>query len=384
MTTKLRIGSLFTGTGALDRAVQNVLALNPAISTEVAWFCDNMAASKQLLEFHYPHIPNVGDVTQVDWNLLTHDPTYPNYGPIDVLTAGFPCQDVSHAGKRAGLGEDTRSGLWARACEAIDALRPRLVVLENVSGLRSTQAGTSTMEYCSECVGEAPKHRPLRALGRVLGDLAEIGYDAAWTSVRASDIGAPHRRERVFIIAWPSTSDPHVSLGSFGTGLQQGDSSGVGWRRSNDSTGETERLALFPTPAVSDMGAGYTVEQWDEWTARMKAKHGNGNGHGNSLNIEAMRYPGPDFGKYAAAIERWESLLRPVPPPTAPSSAKSDFYNLNPVFVEWLMGYDEGFVTDPAIGLSRRAQIKMLGNGVVQQQAECAILDLLITMEETV
>ena len=130
-------------------------------------------------------------------------------------------------------------------------------------------------------------------------------------------------------------------------------------------------MTLLPTPAVNDMGAGKTVEQWDEWTAKMQAAHGNGNGHGNSLAIEAIRHT--DFGPYAAAVARWEAIVgRPAPAPTEPGSNGKP--RLSPRFVEWMMGLPQGWVT--ATGVPRNAQLKALGNGVVPQQARLA-LDLL-------
>ncbi|MDV7391980.1 hypothetical protein RZS08_11520, partial [Arthrospira platensis SPKY1] len=132
----------------------------------------------------------------------------------------------------------------------------------------------------------------------------------------------------------------------------------------------TETIALLPTPAVNDMGAGKTVEQWDEWTAKMKAAHGNGNGngHGASLAIEALR--APDFGPYAAAVARWETVLgRPAPDPTEPGTNGQP--RLSPAFVQWMMGLPEGWVSDT--GIPPNAQLKALGNGVVPQQAALAL-----------
>jgi hypothetical protein len=96
-------------------------------------------------------------------------------------TGGFPCQDVSHAGKRAGLRPDTRTGLWSQMAYAIDQLRPALVVAENVRGLLSAEAH-SDLEPCPWCMGDGEGLSPLRALGAVLGDLADLGYDAAGTA----------------------------------------------------------------------------------------------------------------------------------------------------------------------------------------------------------
>jgi DNA (cytosine-5)-methyltransferase 1 len=121
---------------------------------------------------------------------------------VDILTGGFPCQDLSIAGRKAGIAEGTRSGLWSEFARAIDVIGPKLVVIENVRGLLSAKADNG-MEYPDEILGELKGKPALRAMGAVLGDLADLGYDARWSGVRASDAGAPHQRFRVFIVAYP-------------------------------------------------------------------------------------------------------------------------------------------------------------------------------------
>ena len=102
---------------------------------------------------------------------------------MEVLTAGFPCQDISGIGRRAGIQEGNRSGLWFDVARAVRALRPRLLVVENVAAIRY----------------------PGRGLDVVLGELAQAGYDAWWRCLRAADVGAPHYRERLFLLARPHT-----------------------------------------------------------------------------------------------------------------------------------------------------------------------------------
>jgi DNA (cytosine-5)-methyltransferase 1 len=187
------IGSLFSGYGGLDLAAEHVL------DARTVWTCDVDPAASRILRHRFPHAPNLGDITAVDWTCVP---------PVDVITGGFPCQDVSHAGARKGLGPGTRTGLWARMADAIDHLRPQLVIAENVRGLLSAPAD-SDVEPCPWCMGGAADGEPaLRALGSVLADLAELGYDAAWHSLRAADVGAPHGRFRVFVLAWPADGDP--------------------------------------------------------------------------------------------------------------------------------------------------------------------------------
>jgi DNA (cytosine-5)-methyltransferase 1 len=181
----MKIGSLFSGYGGLDMAVAE------HYQAEVAWHCEWDDAPSKILAKHYPDIPNYRDVTQVDFSQVEQ---------VDILTGGFPCQDLSVAGKRAGLKDGTRSGLWSEFARAIKTIQPRLVIIENVRGLLSAEAHCD-LEHCPMCMGDKPNEPPMRALGAVLGDLASLGYDARWTSVRAADANAPHSRFRVFIVA---------------------------------------------------------------------------------------------------------------------------------------------------------------------------------------
>lgn len=371
----MRIGSLFSGVGGLDMAVETYFG------AETVWHCEFDKHASAVLRSHYG-IHNYGDITKVDWASVPE---------VDILTGGFPCQDLSHAGKRAGLREGTRSGLWLYMAEAIKQLQPSLVVIENVRGILSAKAH-SDVEPCPLCVGDDGSAGTMRALGLVLADLADLGYDARWEGVRASEAGAPHQRFRVFIVA------THADNGRRGERLRpaERESGFVGDDGVlREETGERQ-LTLLPTPAVNDMGAGKTVEDWDAWTQRMKDKHGNGNGHGKSLSIEAQRLLPPptvqdgannggpaqlqrntvplnavqDFGQYAAAVARWEQILgRTAPHPTEPG--QDDRARLSAAFTEWMMGWPEGWVT--GVDVPRTQALKMCGNGVVPQQAYLAL-----------
>ena len=320
----MRIGSLFTGTGALDMAVA------AHYGATVAWHVEFDKHPSAILAHHYPDIPNHHDVTSVDWSAVE---------PVDIITGGFPCQDVSHAGLRAGVHQGTRSGLWFQMARAIDALQPRKVIIENVAGLLSADAA-GDVEPCPWCVGDEPAGH-MRALGAVLADLAEMGFDAEWGCVRAADAGAPHGRLRVFIVAADAkcsgcdggptqqygASGHPAGDGAVATDAARERRDGVGdagtrrWDEPTDGgtdpdltllptpkasdgpnggpgmrngRGVADALPgvvsqLLPTPACNDMGRGKTPEDWDEWTAAMQQRHGNGNGHGKSLEIEAQR-----------------------------------------------------------------------------------------------
>ena len=164
----LTYGSLFSGVGGLDLAVEEVFGAT------AAWHCEVDTNASKVLATHWPGVPNLGDITAVDWSTVP---------PVDIICGGFPCQDISSAGKRAGIAEGTRSGLWFSYADAIRVLRPRLVVVENVGALL------------------------VRGLDIVLGSLAELGYDARWTCLRASDIGAPHQRNRLFLVGVPRDTE---------------------------------------------------------------------------------------------------------------------------------------------------------------------------------
>lgn len=166
-----RILSLCSGYGGLDVAVEAVTGGRTVAVAET-----HPAAAAVLAE-RFPEVVNVGDITQADWHAVKaeHEP--------DVVAAGFPCQDISVAGHGVGISGE-RSGIWKNVAEAVGVIRPRLVFLENVAVIRS------------------------RGLNTVAGDLASVGYDLRWTCLRASDVGAPHPRNRWFGLARP-VAEPH-------------------------------------------------------------------------------------------------------------------------------------------------------------------------------
>lgn len=326
----LTIGSLFSGYGGLDMAVEQVTGATPA------WFVEYDTAPSRILAHHWPDVPNYGDVTKVDWATMP---------PVDIITGGSPCQDLSTAGKSAGMTEGTRSNLWVNMREAIRIIRPRLVVWENVQGALSAKAASdSDMEPGSRQVGDVGGDN-LRALGRVLGDLAEIGYDARWTTLRASDIGAPHHRACVFLIAMPA------------------DAAGERW-------GEGAEQPLAGTPKVaatigSEPPAAHSEDDGLSWA--WPARH-------RRARPADSRSGDMDWGPYTEAVQRWERLTRPAPAPTEPNTKGNP--RLNAAFAEHMMGLPEGHVTQVP-GISRADQLKAIGNGVCPQQAAAAIHQLL-------
>jgi DNA (cytosine-5)-methyltransferase 1 len=356
----LRIGSLFSGYEGLGMATQHVLG------GDIAWVSDIDPGACKILAHRYPTTPNIGDITAVDWAAVPL---------VDVLTGGFPCQDVSAAGLRKGMRPDTRSGLWTHFAYAIDQLRPRMVVIENVRGLLSADAhhpSHDDLEPCPWCMGDG-EERPLRALGAVLGQLADLGYDASWQGLRASDVGAPHGRFRVFVIAWPADSN---SIGRDGwprllrtpgwgqpadrraavAPYADGDGREVGRTRGRGA--EVAAASSSEEPAADADGDGLT------FVGREHSVERDADGRGGAVAA---------WGPYEPAVRRWERVTRPAPAPTEQGRTGP---RLSPRFVEWLMGLPAGWVTDVP-GLTRNEQLKALGNGVVPQQA-AEVLRLLL------
>lgn len=196
----LRVGSLCSGYGGLEIALREVFD-----DIDLRWVSDNDPGAAKILAYRFPEVQNLGNIFEVN---------FAHVEAVDILTAGFPCTDVSGAGKKEGLAKHTRTGLWYEVARAIRELNPPVVILENVLGLLSGRAH-SDLEWCPGCMGDDPDGIVLRALGCVLGDLATLGYDAEWETVPASAAGAPHRRERVFVLATrsPDTQQQGLEVG---------------------------------------------------------------------------------------------------------------------------------------------------------------------------
>lgn len=357
----MRIGSLFSGAGGLDLAVEQVFG------GRTVWHCELDPAASKVLAHRWPGVPNLGDITAVDWSTVE---------ATDILCGGFPCQDVSAAGRRAGIAVGTRSGLWLEFANAIDRLRPRIVVIENVRGLLSGYAHR-TVESVNFAVGDGTGRPVLRAAGAVLGDLADLGYDAQWVTVSAASVGAPHRRERVFILAVDANATGECGTDITGCGYAAGQHvvtvASSGDRdcqrsvaaRVSELGGTAAELAavteLLPTPGAADCtggGASPEVRQ----------------AQGHHLQLIDLGTDPTVWGKYEPAIRRWESLTRPYPAPTEPGTRGN--LRLAAVFPEWMMGWPAGWVTQ-VTDISRNDALRIIGNGVCPQQAIAALRWLL-------
>lgn len=391
-------GSLFTGYGGLDLAVEEVF------DAETIWTSDVDPGANRIIAHRYPGIPNLGDITTIDWSGVRRP---------DILSGGSPCQDLSTAGARAGMVDGTRSNLWVAMREAIAQLEPTYVVWENVRGALSARAESDLGWTEGLLDGRPPEAHPkkedpaLRALGRVLGDLSDLGYDARWLTLRASDVGACHRRDRVFITAHPKgppwrecVGDPRparlttprrllptptANLGRNGGGQDAGKRRAGGHSVSiEDAVISLPKVTLLPTPTTQpDTGNGHARNLGKEVrllpTSRASdGPHGDPNSRGSKGDLALPAAVCQDFGEYGAAVARHEQAFgRTAPPPTEPGKRGSA--RLAARFVEWMMCLPDGWVTDPAIweGMTdtaaRNAELHALGNGVVPPQAVAAL-----------
>ena len=174
---KLKLLDLFSGIGGFSLGLERTGGFETVAFCEIDPFC------RKVLAKHWPNVPCFEDVTKLRGE---------DVGTIDIITAGFPCQDISNAGNRAGI-TGSRSGLWREVMRTVRMVRPKFTLLENVAALLN------------------------RGMGRVLGDLAESGHDAEWDCIPASAVGAPHNRDRVWIIAHPVRDEQPRTESCFGS-----------------------------------------------------------------------------------------------------------------------------------------------------------------------
>ena len=284
----MKIGSLCTGYGGLDMAVEAYF------DAEMVWCAENDKNASMLIQARFDK-PNLGDIKKIDWASLEL---------IDILTAGYPCQPFSHAGYRKG--ENDERHIWPFILQGISILRPKIIVLENVRG-----------------------HLSL-GFKEVLGDLAKNGYDAKWCVVRASDVGAPHQRARLFIIAY-----------SLDCGCKSGQSSG--------SEATVTKFEIDGCATNSNCDACEKPRRTSLCLQREDRGLQSGENEGQARHEH----------RFSSSMDR-----QAVPDPL-------DQGRLNVKFVEYMMGLPMGWVTD--LDLSRANKLKMLGNGVVPQQAYYAL-----------
>lgn len=324
-----RIGSLCSGYGGLDTAARQVFG------GRVAWVADPDPGAAAILAHHWPDVPNLGDITTVNWHKVE---------PVDVLVGGYPCQPFSTAGKRKG-NKDARH-IWPFVARALGVLRPRYAVFENVAN--HLRLGFDT----------------------VLCDLADLGFDVEWCVVRADEVGAPHQRRRLFILATATdASGPGLEVGTVqhhepqrsaverSGGQPAANAPGLG---RGEGRPEPTRQQRRPGPALSSRATpAHTHSDGREGQQR--------SGPGLGARGDADGRGAKRWGRFGLAVARWEAVTDRRSPWATDSRER-----LNPAFVEWMMGLSEGHVT-AVPGLTRTQQLQALGNGVVPQQAAAAL-----------
>lgn len=247
----MTLGSLFAGIGGFDLGFERA-GFKTVWQVEIDEYC------RRVLERHFPGAERFGDIRECCGSLLRladgrcAECARRFFLPwVDVIAGGFPCQDVSECGQRIGIDGD-RSGLWADMLRIIGELRPRFALVENVTGLLN------------------------RGIGRVLGDLAEIGYDCEWQCLSAAGIGLPHLRERIWIVAYPAAQRVaqrgiEISRGQARFAMPPSNVRIADWRKDSYRL----RRANDGIPGKLDRGCGLgnaVVPQIAQWIAeRIKA-----------------------------------------------------------------------------------------------------------------
>jgi DNA (cytosine-5)-methyltransferase 1 len=273
----LNVLDIFSGIGGFSIGLE-------AASMQTVAFCEINPFCRKILTRHWPSVPIFPDIT------IIHKEDLKALPRIDLIAGGFPCQDISVAGKRKGITAK-RSGLWQEYKRLINEIRPKYAIIENVANLRS------------------------QGLIAVLQDLWEIGYDAEWHCIPASAFGAPHRRDRIWIIAYPTCIDQiGLSCAKTKTEPSTGDS--------NKNITDSDKQGL----------QGY-----------------------GKFNQTSQICSQEKVGMYycSRGVKQWGEEPLEVP------RLKDE--RLNPDWVEWLMGYPISW-TD---GGSRRERLMALGNSVV-------------------
>jgi len=222
----LRVGSLFSGIGGLELGLERA-GMRTVFQVEI----DDYA--RRVLAKHWPAVPKFRDVQEVGAH---------NLPPCDVLCGGFPCQDISIAGDRAGIDAGERSGLWREFVRLIRELRPEVVILENVRAI---------LAPLPDADGAVAAPAPA---ARVLGDLAACGYDTEWDCLPAAAFGAYHQRDRFFAVAYPNSAG-RVVRGKVFSGVPP--EGRPRWPYEGTTLrGSSGRVRVGPPPGVKRMADG--------------------------------------------------------------------------------------------------------------------------------
>ncbi len=392
----LRYGSLCTGYDGIGLGLEMA-----GVDIDRRFFAELEPSMSGLLAREYPDVPNVGDIKTADWS--------PFAGQIDILSSGDPCQSISVAGRQAGR-EDPRF-LWPWVREAIQAIEPSRIVLENVENMVAHDDGQTMAE----------RFRHLR----------EDGYSVRWAILGACSVGAAHHRHRWFAVAdrvggpvpeavrlggriavcgAPMSGGRALMPTPISSDVNGGVRPGPERRRSPNLR---DVVNMLPTPAARDalprgMPSREAAERREANTSRSRNIEDAvallptptaTNSHGNTVNsrgepllpgVAAELLPAPratvgpiggpgsrgssgdlampsacqpqNWGKYAAAVALWEQVTgTPAPAPTVPGPKGG--VRLNPELPEWMMGLCRGLLTDGQ--MTRNEALRAAGNGVV-------------------
>ena len=269
----MTFGSLFSGIGGIDLGLERA-GMTCAWQVEIDPWC------RQVLTKHWPNVRRYEDVSAVGGDTLE---------PVELIAGGFPCQDVSVAGQRAGIQDGNRSGLWSEFHRIIRELRPRYVFVENVPGLLTN------------------------GMGRVLGDLADIGYDAEWEVLSAADVGAPHLRKRVFIVAHTQIVQCNGRNDNSRICQQGGTVSKFGNRSRTKDVAD----AISNATGATYRSSGRSSEQrWDDESVGQRDTVGSHTGDGSADVSDAQRErenwwtTEPDVGRVANGVPRRVDRLK--------------------------------------------------------------------------
>ncbi|MFE0533798.1 DNA cytosine methyltransferase [Streptomyces nigra] len=299
------VASFCTGYGGLDMAVRRLLG------GSLAWVSEIDPSACKILEHRFPGVPNIGDLTAADWQFIVD-----TFGRPDIVTGGYPCQPFSIGGRKKGTADERH--IWPDIARALRVLRPRLAFFENV------------------------RNHLRIGFDAVLRDLADIGFDAEWIVVRASDARAPHKRERLFVLAVAADTDgePWVEWRQSAPRQTQGG-------RARSHPGRSSRVAAAEAVGGDEHGYAATV--------------------GTGADV---------WGDFAPAVARWTEAFGVEPPrPT------DDRGRLSPELEEWMLGLPPGHVTRVP-GLTGPDMLKALGNGVAPPQGELALRLLLDRLDQ--
>ena len=312
----LKVLDLFSGIGGFS------LGLERTGGFETVAFCEIEKFPQKVLAKHWPGVPIYEDVKELTAERLIRDGIRPT-----VITGGFPCQDISVAGNQKGMGEGTRSGLWSECARLLGEIRPKYAIFENVTALISGESG--------------------RWFEQVLWDISAVGYDAEWHCIPASELGAHHHRDRVWIVAYPQ-----------GKRLQGIDIGGISRRggekdgRPNKPTGANSTTEILPnTNSPNSRNKRQEVGRKDELMGGREAI-ANNNGKPEYV-ADTMRQGLERHGEFRGDEKAIQEKAKPILSTYRKGSIKSECWSVEP---------ELGRVADGIRDRSHR--LKGLGNAI--------------------